>query len=69
MPTRVCDRTPCDRLSKFFERVPVRLHTDVVDLFVHDKSGESMKVEMDYCPFCGTRFGEDVTVLSVSPEG
>lgn len=69
MPTRVCDRTPCDRLRGFFEEIPVRMQIDVVDVTVANKAGAPTKVSMDYCPFCGTRFGEDVTAQPVLIKG
>lgn len=67
VPTRICDRTACDRLAKFFRDVPVRPHAESVDLYVPGRSGDTVLVQMDYCPFCGTRIGEDVTTLSVAP--
>lgn len=61
MPTRVCDRSPCDRLSALAAMATMQVAESQIVFVVRTRNGASSSLAVSYCPFCGTRIGEDIT--------
>lgn len=61
MPTKVCDRSPCDSLSAMLEVLVNVKDEDHLEMLVLAKSKIHAVVTFTYCPFCGTRISIDVT--------
>jgi hypothetical protein len=65
--SKICDRSPCDRLLKslgtFIFGAPDReggFYLTIVDVTA---SGSPTEVNIEYCPFCGTRLEEVPSVV------
>lgn len=67
MPTNVCDRKPCDHLKAALEVLAKVRDEDHIDIVVVAANGGHAIVTLNYCPFCGTRIGFDVTEPYLPP--
>jgi hypothetical protein len=62
--SRICDRSPCDRLLEVLGKYIFGSSPTGNGGFYFQMPGEDpAEIEIDYCPFCGTRLEEVPSVI------
>ena len=73
MPSRVCDRTPCDVMKSILKALTPRdgITAESVKIFSVARNGQYARLTLNYCPGCGGRIGPDIQeyVEGTNPTG